>query len=64
MNHYTDHDGNHWTITWANSELSQDLYADLVAAINIATQLQAEVKRLTDENRRLWTELNRLELVS
>lgn len=63
MNHYTDHDGNHWTINQTCSELSQDLYVDLVAAINIATQLQARCERLTDENRRLWAELNRLELV-
>jgi hypothetical protein len=43
---YTDHDGKAWTINQTCSELSQDLYADLVAALGIATQLQAEVKRL------------------
>lgn len=64
MNNYTDHDGKAWTINQTCSELSQDLYADLVAAIDIARQFQAEVRRLTDENRRLWAELNRLELVS
>lgn len=45
MKTYIDHDGKEW-VMGQRSELAQDLYADLVAAINIATQLQAEVKRL------------------
>ena len=64
MKTYTDHDGKEWVMGQRNSELAQDLHADLVAAVEIATQLQAEVKRLADENRRLWVELNRLELAS
>ena len=46
MNTYTDHRGRTYDISSASSFALQDMYADLVAATNIATQLQAEVKRL------------------
>jgi hypothetical protein len=46
VNHYTDHDGNPWTINQTRSRLSQDLHADLVAAVNIALAYQAKCERL------------------
>ena len=46
MSHYTDHDGKAWTINQTCSELSQDLYADLVVAVNIARAYQAKCERL------------------
>jgi hypothetical protein len=45
VNTYTDHDGITRNADLLNSA-GRHLYADLVVAINIATQLQAEVKRL------------------
>lgn len=60
MKTYTDHDGKEWVMGQRNSELAQDLYADLVAAINIATQLQAEVKRLNEAYFQQGREVNRL----
>jgi hypothetical protein len=46
VNTYTDHRGRTYDISFASSFALQNMYADLVVAINIATQLQAEVKRL------------------
>lgn len=46
MNHYTDHDGNPWTMNQTRSRLSQDLYADLVAAIHIGRAYQAKCEQL------------------
>lgn len=46
MNNYTDRDGNPWTMNQTRSRLSQDMYADLVAAIEIARAYQAKCERL------------------
>jgi hypothetical protein len=43
---YTDHDGKAWVMGQWNSHLSQDLHADLVAAVGIARAYQAKCERL------------------
>lgn len=67
MNNYTDHDGNPWTMNQTRSRLSQDLYADLVAAIEIGRALEAKCERLelyldkcNESGERLMTEIERL----
>ncbi len=49
MNNYTDHDGRVWTINQTVSNLSQDMFTDLVAYKELTRALEAQVKRLEDE---------------
>ena len=56
MNNYTDRDGNPWTMNQTRSRLSQDLYADLVAAIEIGRAYQAKCERLEESLRQIGYE--------